>query len=519
MLDILIKNGTVIDGTGKSGRKLDIGVEKGKITEISENLAKEKATKVLDATNRFVTPGFIDIQNHSDSYWTLFDQPGLDSLISQGITTIVIGNCGSSLAPLPSQEAIKTIQKWHSLSGINLNWSSFSEFLSVLKQQKLGLNVASLVGHATIRRGLLSDEVRKVKEDELLVMEKLLEAALAQGAFGLSMGLIYAHEVDSTFDELSRLAAKLKSTKKYLSAHLRSEGSHILEAVDEVIALASKTEVPLKISHLKIRGKKNWHLFDRLMSKLENAYHQGLDISFDVYPYDTSWSVLYTYLPKWAYEGGRAEILKRINSNPERRKILDYLKDQGHDFGSIVVATADNRSFIGKSIIQIAQNQNVSNEEALLNILAATQAQVVAFDHNLASEHVELLCSSPLSMIASDGAGYREKTPVENLVHPRCFGAIPRFLKMVRELKILTWEQAIKKITSEPARLLGLSGRGKIAANTLADIVIFDPLKVTDKADYSHPFQLSEGIDYVIVNGSIAFAGGKVIGFNGQVFS
>ncbi len=515
MYDILIKNGTVIDGTGSPGKILDVAVEKSKIVEVAASITGQ-ALQTIDAKNKFVTPGFIDIQNHSDSYWTLFDQPEQKSFLSQGITSIIIGNCGASLAPLLNQESIKTIQKWHNLSGINLNWASMPEFLQMLKAKSFGVNVGTLVGHSTLTRGLLGDQIRKLTLDEVKILDKTLRDALDAGALGLSMGLVYAHEVNSSLPELRAITANLKPANKYLSVHLRSEGSQILDSIDEVIDLASFHQIPIKISHLKIRNKNNWHLFDQVVSKLEIAYHQGVKISFDVYPYDTSWSVLYTYLPKWAYEGGRSHILEAIAGDMSRRKILDYLRDQNQDFKNLIVSDAwGNSNFVGKTIGQIAENQNVSIENAVLNIISAAKAQVMVFDHNLSAEQVELFCASPLSMIATDGAGYLGKSSV--LAHPRNFGAMPRFLKMVREKKMLKWESAIKKLTMEPASLLRISDRGVIAKNNKADIAIFDPQTVTDKADYVNTELLSEGIDAVLVNGKMAYKNKQIFSLNGQV--
>jgi N-acyl-D-amino-acid deacylase len=506
MYNILIKNGTILDGTGKPGYKADIGIKNGLITEIAPELNEKKAELVFNARDQFVTPGFIDIQNHSDSYWTLFEQPEQTSLLAQGITTIVVGNCGASLAPITTPDTLKAFQKWHPLTGVNVNWASFEEMLNTLAQVQKGVNVASLVGHATLRRGLIGDQARNAKPEEIKIMGNLLSQALSEGALGMSMGLVYAHEVDSNTEELINLSKHLKDTGKYLSVHLRSEGGAILDAIDEVIDIAARCQIPVKISHLKIRERKNWHLFDRVMSKLENAYHQGIDISFDVYPYSSSWSVLYTYLPRWSYEGGRSQILKRLAIGIDRRKIIDYMKEQQYDYKNMIVATAENNpTFVGKSVQDIANTQNLPGEEALLNIVSATQAQVIVFDHNLFDENVELFLSSPLSMISTDGAGYNSETQ-DQLVHPRCFGTMPAFLKMIREKKIMKWEYAIQKITSEPARLMGLSNRGRISKDAAADIVIFDPMNISDVASYDHPFRYPRGINTVLVNGKVAWA-------------
>lgn len=503
MYDILIKNGLVIDGTGATAFSADVLIQKGVVVEISKNIKANSVDETIDATGKFVVPGFIDIQNHSDSYWTLFDQPEQISLLSQGITSIIIGNCGASLAPLASPESIKTIQKWHNLSGININWTSVKELLDVIKKIRPGVNVGTLVGHATLRRGLIGDQIRNITKDEIAIMNRMLSDSLNQGALGLSMGLVYAHEVNSTEEELLALCSELAKKDGYLSIHLRSEDSGILESVDEAIHLAQQAKVRIKISHLKIRGSKNWRYFDWITNKLETAYHQGLDVTFDVYPYHSTWSVLYTYLPKWAYEGGRMEILRRIESKEDRPKILEHLRSQELNYEKITIASAAGAEhLVGRTIPHVAINQGVNNEEALLNILVATSCQAIVYDHNLNDDHVDLLLASPLSVIATDGAGYTNETP--DLIHPRCFGTMGRFLSKIREKKLMTWEQAIRKITGEPARILGID-RGTLKKNKPADVVVLDPASIKDMADYNHPYQLTEGVNTVILNGRVAF--------------
>jgi len=317
-------------------------------------------------------------------------------------------------------------------------------------------------------------------------------------------------------EELEQLAKNLKARDAYLSVHLRSESGQVLESISEVIEIAQKSQVALKISHFKIRGRRNWHLAEQALKLIEGAFHKGLDISFDVYPYDTSWNVLYTYLPKWAYEGGRSEMLKMITSEFERRKILEFLKGQEHEYKNIVISEAANaQTFVGKTIAQIAANSNVTEPEALLNVLTAAQGQAMVLDHNLSSETVSDFMANPLSMIATDGAGHNKLG--ENLVHPRCFGAMPKFLSWVRTDKKITWEEAIRKITTEPARLLGMIDRGNLFENSIADVVVFDPEKISDKTDYSKPEQMPVGIENVIVNGKLAFAAGKATGTFGSV--
>ncbi len=507
--DLLIRGGTILDGVANDGRLADIGITKGQIKVIG-NLRTAQARVVIEALNKYVSPGFIDVQSHSDSYLTLLDIPLQESLLTQGITTIVVGQCGTSLAPLASPEALKSVQKWSSLSGANLNWLTFGEYCDALARYPLGVNVLSLTGHSTLRRGLLRDEIRPATGEEVNIMSKMLSDSLDAGAAGMSMGLIYAHEVDASSEELQQTARLVAQRNKLLSVHLRSEGAHIVDALNEVVGLAERAGARLKISHFKIHGKQNWQFFEQALNVIDRAYQKGIDIFFDVYPYATSWTVLYTYLPKWAYEGGRAAILQNLKNPGSRDRILAYLRDQDLNLGTIFVATSEKTAsaFVGKTLAQIAVNQEISVEEALLNVLSATQTQVIVFDQNLSSELVDTLLKHPLSVVASDGAGYDlAYSSVHGLVHPRCFGTMPKFLSMVRDRKLMDWAAAIKKITSRPAEKLGLKGLGKLQEGAIADLVVFDPRAVGSRASYENPYQQADGIDWVILNGKVGYNG------------
>src|SRR3989338_9883535 len=505
--DTIIKNGTILDGTATEGKLADLGISDGRVAAI-DDLKSARAELVIDAYGKYVAPGFVDAQNRSDSYFTLLETPSLESLVSQGITTIAVGHCGTSLAPLPGPDALKSIQKWRSIAGANINWLTFAEYYNVLQNYPLGTNVISLVGHSTIRRGLIGDQIRPATNEEIQIMDKLIRDAFNSGAAGLSFGLVYSHEAVSSADELLTAAKAVGEAKKLLSVHLRSEGGHIVEAVDEVLWLAKNAKVRLKISHFKARGKQNWAHLDAALARIDQAYQQGTDVFFDVYPYSTSWTVLYTYLPKWACEGGREKVLENLKNQSNRSKILAYLKDQEKNLGEIFIATSvTNPAVVGKTLSQVAANQEVSVEEALLNVLLAADGQAVVFDHNLFESQVETLLRHPLSVVATDGAGtnfvYQYS---QGMVHPRCFGAFPKFLSMVREKKLMSWGDAIKKITSRPAEKLGLRDRGQIKKGWPADIVVFDPRDVGSKATYENPYRPADGIDYVFVNGKLSFA-------------
>lgn len=520
MFDLIIKNGSVYDGTGQAPQVLDIGVKAGEIEALG-NLRGKSAKTVIDAGGDCVAPGFIDVQNHSDSFWTLFDYPHQESLLLQGITTIVVGHCGASLAPLPSLAALKSVQKWHTLEGSNFNWQYFDEYLAAVENLRLGVNVGSLTGHSTVRRGLLKDEVRSLTEQELKVLEKTVAASFRSGSLGLSLGLVYAHEYDSSFEELIRMCRLIKGSNRLLSVHLRSEEASILESLDEVLKLAADTGVRLKISHLKIRGEKNWQLFPELIKRLERAYQQGVAVSFDVYPYTTSWSVLYTYLPKWSYEGGRGELVKRLKQPYLRNKILGGLIEQRLELSKITIATdTSSPHVIGRTLGQIAADQGNSVEEAMLNLLVAGDSEVVVFDDNISADNLNALMRHPLAMIATDGAGFdlSETRKFKNLVHPRCFGAMPRFLSQTVKHDLMGLEEAIFKITGMPARVLGLPGRGVIKKHARADLAIFNKHKLADLANLNNPFQPSLGIRWVIVGGELSVVEGKITGrFGGHV--
>ncbi len=520
MSDLIIKNALVIDGTGRTQYSADIAVKGGIISDIGR-LGSKKAKRIVDAHGLAVAPGFIDSQNHSDSYWTIFDYPHQESMFLQGVTTAAVGHCGSSLAPLPSIEALKSVQKWHSLVGVNLNWRYFEEYLREIGRQELGVNFLSLVGHSTLRRGLVGDQPRPVTEPELKILERMCSNALKSGAAGVSFGLVYAHEFDSSSSELARLVKLAQAHDRSVSIHLRSEGRHVLESLDEILSLAEQTQARIKVSHLKVRGRQNWHLADQLIERLETAYQRGAKVRFDLYPYSTTWSVLYTYLPKWSYEGGRIELLKRLKQPYLRAKILHSLVEDGQALSDIKIATSSGTPhLIGKSLSEIAAAQGASVPETLLRVLETAEADVVVFDQNISQEIVERLLRHPLGIIASDGAGFDRTvgTQTRNLVHPRCFGTMARFLQLVRELKLMTLEQAVEKITALPAQLYNLPRRGRLAIGSFADITIFNPDTIEDAATLDNPFRPPSGIDTVVVNGTVTVENSEATGhFGGKV--
>lgn len=509
MYSTIIKNATVIDGTGKPGEVLDVAIEGPEIAAASSGI-KTNARIIIDGSGLILAPGFIDLQNHSDVYFQLFDNPRLDSMVSQGYTTVLVGNCGASLAPLINHEGLLSIQKWHSLEAANVNWQSFAEFIAVLNRRKYGCNVASLVGYSTLRRAMTGDQVRALAGHEAKALEKILRQSIKEGSFGLSTGLSYAHEIIISELELYELAKVVKEAGGLFSVHLRSEGGELVEAVDEALDVARHTGVNLKISHFKVRNEHNWPRLPEALALLETAYHQGINVHFDVYPYDTVWQALYSYLPKWAIEGGRTLMLKHFANPTQKNKILMHLNNSGVKFSTMTVASTANRlNFTGKTIGQIAKNLETSSEQAVLHLISNGGSEVLVFENNLDPAQVSQLSAHPLSFIATDGGGFSEHVRGK-LIHPRCFGSASKFLKSAIKSNEITLEQAIVKLTSGPAKKIGLKKRGEIKPGYYADLVLFDPEKISDNSTYQNPFQHSSGIAYVFVNGVPTLAAGQL---------
>lgn len=502
MFDILIKNGTVIDGTGGKKIYADVGIKKDKIKDIGD-LSVAEGEKEIDAEDLYVAPGFIDIQNHSDSYYTLFTQPHLESLVNQGVTTIIGGNCGSSLAPLVEGKDIESIQKWANIKDVHANWLYVREFLIELEKKKIPINFGTLVGHSTLRRGLIKDDVRRLSYEELRIMENSLKQSLEQGVFGMSTGLAYTHAKLASSHEIIRLLKVVKDYGGIHALHLRDEKDNLDKSFEEAVYIAKHSDVPLRISHLKAMGRKNWSLMEKILDNLI-LVNQDVKIYFDIYPYNSIASVLYIFLPDWATKGGRKQMLKRLEDASIRKTIIKEMEQGKFDYSKIIIAnTLADHSFIGKSIKELAQNQSSGEVQAIINILRASQGQVIVFIDNLSEDNLIKAMKSEFSIFASDSAGYAlDYFKTGELVHPRSFGAFPRILGLyAREKKVISWEKAIYKMTGLPAEFLKIKDRGIIKIGNMADITIFNPKTIADKADYSNPFQHSEGIEFVIING------------------
>jgi N-acyl-D-amino-acid deacylase len=504
MYDLLITGGTVIDGSGGPRFRGDVAIHDNKIVAIGD-LSHSSAVKVIDATGKVVAPGFIDVNSHADVYWQIFYARGLESLVTQGVTTIIGGNAGSSLAPLTRKQDIRSIQKWTDVEHINLNWLSLAEFFQELEKRKIAVNFATLTGHGTMRRAVMHDQSRSITPEEIAMIKQLLEEALEQGAVGLSTGLKYTHALSAAPREITELVRSVKKYQGVYATYIRNEEEGLIAAVDEALLVGLETKVPVHISHLKAVYQENWNKMDEALERISTAALRGVAVSFDIYPYTSTSSVLYTLLPEWVTRKGRIMMLAQLKDSKVRSAVIQDMKKSDHNYADLLVAVSRVNTVAGhKQMREIALMQGVSIEEAVLSVLLASDGRAIVSHEVLSPLNIEKALQSPHSIVSSNGAGYMlDHGKTGDFVHPRNFGAFPRVLgEYVRKKKILSLEEAIHKMTGKPAEVFGLEKRGLLKKGYFADVVVFDPEVILDKATLDDPYQISVGIEEVLVNGT-----------------
>ncbi len=516
----LIKGGTLVDGSGFPMIKGDVAISGELIKGAGMVRAVTGADRVIDARGKFVMPGIIDITNHSDTHWTLFKSPAQESILRQGITTIIGGACGLSLAPLVNAQAIRGIHKWINPSEVNVNWSTQEEFFNELGRHNLGVNFGTLVGHGTLRRGIVGDATRQLNAAELESMKLLLRRSLDEGAMGLSLGLASAHGSIIAQDEIFGLAKVVAETGKVLSIHLRNEGRRLLSSVVEVINIARSTGVDIEIVHFKAIGKKAWADLRKALAIIRKVRaDEKLSIWVDFFPYLRTGSLLYNFLPEWMLEGGKDKILALLRDRNQREQVLEGIRNLTLHYDNITIAEAQkDRAVVGKTIAELAQGTSLAPEEILIQLLIINNLGVTIFGKTINGNNIAAIAKEPFSLFGSDGVG--DANEPGNLTHPRSFGAAPRFLdRIVKRGKLTSWEETVKKMTLLPAMRVGIEkDRGLIKKGFFADIVVFDPNTIEDRATYANPYQFPQGIEYVFVNGRLAVDQGAFTGaFAGKI--
>ncbi|MDD5686509.1 MAG: D-aminoacylase [Elusimicrobia bacterium] len=520
MFDILIKNGNIVDGTGKQQFKADIAIENGKIVDIG-NFGNVPAKKVIDAIGLTVSPGFIDMHSHAD--FSLPGHPSADNLIQQGVTTVVVGNCGMSPAPV-NLNTIDQLKRYVAplQSGYEFpwNWKNIKEYLALIKKKGTAVNVVSLVGHGTIRVAVMGFEDRKPNVNESTKIKKLINESMEQGVFGISFGLVYPPGIYTKTQELLESCKEVVKYGGLCTVHLRNEGNKLIEAVNEMIDVSKKTKIPIQISHHKAAGRENWGKVEKTIEMIERARKNGLDITLDQYPYTAGYTFLSALLPGWVHSKGVKELIKKLKRKEIRSRIkkemLLMLSDNQSDtenlfhsadglWESILISYCKkNKKYEGKTIDVISKEEDKDCFDVLFDILVKEEAVVTMVMFSMIEGDIQTVLRYPETIIGSDSAGIKGKT------HPRSYGTFVRILgRYVREIKLLTLEDAVRKMTFLPARRMGLKDRGVIKKDNYADLVIFDAEKVSDTATYTNPCSFPVGIKYVLVNGSIVLDNGK----------
>ncbi len=509
MYDIIIKNGTVVDGTGGSVEKKDISIIGDRICSIGCGV--EKSSKVIDAEGLVVTPGFIDIHSHTDI--GLLVNPRADSKIRQGITTEIGGNCGGSAAPLGGEQFDRLL-KWGRENDIKIQWKTVGEFLNTLEGNSIALNYGTLVGHGTIRSNVMGMDSRAPSRSELLKMKDELSRGILDGAFGLSTGLAYVPGCFVRTEEILELCEVVKKYNGFYATHMRNEGKKLLSSVDEALDIGKKKGLALQLSHLKASRRENWWKMDGVLKKIENARQNGVDVLFDSYPYTASNTSLSSFLPAWVNAGSKEELLSHLKKTGDRERIKGELKI---NWGNMLLSSINHRkyrNFEGETILEASNEVSQSPLDFACDLLLNTKGAVSVTHFCMSQENVDKVVTHPLSMIATDSS---LKAPYGKLSkgkpHPRSYGTFPRVIcDYVRERKLLSLTEAVRKMTGMPALRLGLTDRGVIKEGVFADIVIFDLDKIEDRATFTDPHRYPLGIEYVLVNGKIVIEKGKHMG-------
>jgi N-acyl-D-amino-acid deacylase len=519
--DLVVTNGHIIDGTGSPWYSGDIGIRGGKIAAIG-NLGAVPRQRTIDAAGKVVAPGFIDMLGQSEL--TILVDPRLPSKIYQGITSEITGE-GGSIAPL-NDAMIQSDRSGYERFRITPDWRTLRQYFSRLEKQGMGINLASYVGATQVRRMVLGDDDRQPTPAQLEQMRALVREGMKDGAVGVSTSLEYSPAPYARTEELIALATEAGKSGGIYASHMRNESDAVLEAIDEALRIGGEAHIPVEIWHIKVAGKNNWGRMPQVVAKINAARAAGADVSADTYAYTAWYNGFSAFIPPWAHDGGDAKLVDRLKDPATRARIRKDLQTPSQDWDNewqeipgpdaIMIGAVENSNLVpllGKRLSEIAKLQNKDPMDALFDILIQDpSAEVAVF--GMSQPDVTLALQQPWVAIDNDSEG----TSPEGLLgqahpHPRAYGTFPRILaKYVREEKVLTLEDAIRKFSALPAQRMRLTDRGVLKAGMWADVVIFDPGTVKDRATFDNPNQLSQGMDYVLVNGVPVLDQGKMTG-------
>jgi N-acyl-D-amino-acid deacylase len=520
--DLIVSNGRVIDGTGSPWYAADVGIRGGRIAAIGR-LDGAQADRRIDARGQIVAPGFIDMLGQSEL--TILVEPTLPSKIFQGITTEITGE-GGSAAPL-NDAIIRADRVSYEHLKITPDWRTLAGYFARLDKQGIGINLATYVGATQVRRMVLGDADRQPTPAELDRMRALVREAMKQGAVGVSTSLQYAPAPYATTEELIALATEAARYGGVYATHMRSEGNEIMSALDEAIRIGREARIPVEVWHLKAAGRQNWGRMPQIVAKIEEARRSGVEVGANTYAYPAWFNSLSAFVPPWAHDGGDEQLLARLTDPQARQRIRtdmtstaggwdnEWQEIPGPEAVTIcVVQNPELRELQGKTLAQIAALWHADPIDALMDLLVKDHAYTYAAVFGMSEPDVALALKQAWTSVDNDSQG-TAPTGLLGLEHPhpRAYGTFPRILrKYVREERLITLEDAIRKFTALPAGRMRLPDRGVLKQGMWADLVVFNPENVADRSTFENPNQLSVGMDYVLVNGVPVIEQGRATG-------
>jgi N-acyl-D-amino-acid deacylase len=520
--DLVITNGHIIDGTGSPWYSGDIGIRNGRIAVIG-NLSAAERKRTVDAKGKVVAPGFIDMLGQSEV--TILVDPRLPSKIYQGITTEITGE-GGSAAPL-NDSIIANDRPAYVHYKVTPDWRTFRQYFARLEKQGMGINLASYVGATQVRRMILGDADVQPKPDQLEKMKALVHDAMLDGAVGVSTSLEYAPAPYAKTEEIIALASEASKYGGIYATHMRSEGDDVLQSIDETIRIGREAHIPVEIWHFKVAGKVNFGRMPELIARVNKARAEGYDIAADTYAYTAWGNSMSAFIPPWAHDGGDAKLIERLKDPAMRARIRKEMETPSKDWDNewdeisgprdIMISGAQNpelKKLQGRRLSDIAKELNKDPMDALFDLLIEDKAFTECAVFGMSEPDVALALQQPWVSIDNDSSGTSPEGALgEEHPHPRAYGTFPRILrKYVREEKKITLEDAIRKFSALPAQRMRLTDRGVLKQGMWADVVVFDPETVHDLATFDDPNRLSEGMDYVLVNGVPVIENGKMTG-------
>jgi N-acyl-D-amino-acid deacylase len=520
--DLVITNGHIIDGTGSPWYSGDVGIRDGRIAAIG-NLSGAARKRTVDAKGRVVAPGFIDMLGQSEA--TILVDPRLPSKIYQGITTEITGE-GGSAAPLNDAIIAADLAGYEHYK-INPDWRTFRQYFSLLEKQGMGINLASYVGATQVRRMVLGDADVQPTPEQLDKMKALVRDAMHDGAVGVSTSLMYAPAPYAKTEEIIALASEASKFGGVYATHMRNESDSVLESIDEAVRIGREAHIPVEIWHFKVAGKANFGRMPELVARVNKARAEGVDVEADTYAYTAWFNSMSAFVPAWAHDGGDAKLIERLKDPASRARIRKDMetpsKEWDNEWDEIsgpqdvmisVVQSPALKKFQGKRLTEVAKTLNKDPMDALFDLLIEDKAFTECAVFGMSEPDVVLALQQPWVSIDNDSSGTSPEGILgEEHPHPRAYGTFPRILrKYVREEKKLTLEEAIRKFSALPAQRMRLTDRGVLKQGMWADVVVFDPEMVRDVATFDDPNRLSEGMEYVLINGVPVIENGKMTG-------